>query len=831
MAMRRGSIFASAVLVALAVLAAWWFLAREETSAVVVDARPSVEPLAPESPLIAPPSDTSEAREASAADMTAAVEAPKPELPAGMREVELSVVDPEMKPVPGARVEILLGGEGTLLTDAKGQCRFRADPSVYMLKLELSCEGFAHWRPLLPNQPSVRAVLQPALTLSGRVLDAQTKLPLPEASLYFPHQRCNGCPPTIVVTDPDGAYEATGLSSKQTTVQIRAKGYPSYSSNLELATSAKSVQRDFLIPPGLPLHGRVVDFTSGAPLAGAKVKAGGNWLTATSCVSDARGEFDTQVESNLESQISVTVECEGRCRLIASLSREDLADPAKLEFKLPASPIVEGFLLEESGAPMAGVSAVVGLNWEGQSKAKASGTPPSPSPLSALPASWRFEPSAFLAPTDDTGAFRMTGLVPWSPHYSVRYQSADFEANKLDLDPLPGPGESVHVELRVKRRRVETGNSVHGQVWLNGEFVFHVVEWNAGAQSGKTRTELHEEYRFEKLPAGSVQLHASVQGISAALEGDSVSVELHEGETLRHDFELRVPTGTIRGRAKFVGGGPAAGAGVRAWRSISEPKTMFMTGPEVSTAADGSFTLELPRFDQGYHISAKLGAASASRDDVALGSDDLVIELAASGKLTFRALDSRTREPISTKNWVALARSAGDTEFREQYAMADNAGWLSLEFREGPLELMCRPRSRVGTHQAARATVQIAPGVETRLEVLMEPGLHVQFQLDPPPDESWSDRQVFVVEPENWSAIRFQTDPNGIMHRDGGPAFPGGTIYERMLPFDSSGLAKINCLVPGKYRFKVADTEIALDPATIELTADTSEPIVLRWKP
>ncbi|MEO7154693.1 MAG: hypothetical protein ABI054_08585 [Planctomycetota bacterium] len=99
------------------------------------------------------------------------------------------------------------------------------------------------------------------------------------------------------------------------------------------------------------------------------------------------------------------------------------------------------------------------------------------------------------------------------------------------------------------------------------------------------------------------------------------------------------------------------------------------------------------------------------------------------------------------------------------------------------------------------------------------------------PDERWSDRHVFVVEPENLGAIHITSDETGITFQDGGPAFPASTLSERILKFDPSGRSEINCLAPGKYRFKVVNTEIALEPAQIELTADTSEPIVLRWKP
>jgi hypothetical protein len=60
-------------------------------------------------------------------------------------------------------------------------------------------------------------------------------------------------------------------------------------------------------------------------------------------------------------------------------------------------------------------------------------------------------------------------------------------------------------------------------------------------------------------------------------------------------------------------------------------------------------------------------------------------------------------------------------------------------------------------------------------------------------------------------------------------SFPGFSVAERMLRFDASGAGRVPALGPGRYRIKSAGGAFVFDPQEIELTSDSSEPIVIHW--
>src|SRR6185436_8135690 len=130
-------------------------------------------------------------------------------------------------------------------------------------------------------------------------------------------------------------------------------------------------------------------------------------------------------------------------------------------------------------------------------------------------------------------------------------------------------------------------------------------------------------------------------------------------------------------------------------------------------------------------IWANLAAAVVVRDDVPVGTDDLLLEIAASGRLAVRAVDALTREPILAKDWELWRKSSGDANFMGTVRRPSGSeAWYDAEYPEGPLELMFRPEG-TAPYQHLIATTRIVAGEDRRLEIAMERGVHAQFRLEP----------------------------------------------------------------------------------------------------
>jgi RNA polymerase sigma factor (sigma-70 family) len=121
---------------------------------------------------------------------------------------------------------------------------------------------------------SVKAVLQPARAVIGRVTYADTGRPAAGARVAVRYQ---GAPATEVLTDADGRYRLAGIAGDQMNVAARApdgQPYLMIARRLEWPKGAVEQSVDLAMPRGLLLRGRVVEEGTGRPVADAMVRFG-----------------------------------------------------------------------------------------------------------------------------------------------------------------------------------------------------------------------------------------------------------------------------------------------------------------------------------------------------------------------------------------------------------------------------------------------------------------------------------------------------------------------------------------------------------------------------
>jgi hypothetical protein len=57
-----------------------------------------------------------------------------------------------------------------------------------------------------------------------------------------------------------------------------------------------------------------------------------------------------------------------------------------------------------------------------------------------------------------------------------------------------------------------------------------------------------------------------------------------------------------------------------------------------------------------------------------------------------------------------------------------------------------------------------------------------------------------------------------------------GDIRSRLVSFGEGRTAEVFLLAPGRYRFKVFPSEIAIEPEHVEIAHDHPAPVELRWR-
>ena len=125
-----------------------------------------------------------------------------------------------------------------------------------------------------PGDDGVRIVLVLSAALLGRVTDQATGAPLTSFRLTLQHEGSSSRFPwggSREINDPDGRFKREDLEPGRYEVKLRAAGYVSFSTELDIVQGERLEQNFFLVRAGR-LGGVITDQATGTPLRGAFVK-------------------------------------------------------------------------------------------------------------------------------------------------------------------------------------------------------------------------------------------------------------------------------------------------------------------------------------------------------------------------------------------------------------------------------------------------------------------------------------------------------------------------------------------------------------------------------
>lgn len=202
-------------------------------------------------------------------------------------------------PVPGARVRVFRPGgpaslerETTSAADGTFRLRigFRDDVQLEVLAADLKASGWLALEPGEEDRCQRDVALEDGVLVTGRVLDADSGLPVPGAVVGEGVGAERAC-----VADERGQYRLQGFGG--TELVARAAGYGAVRARNLPAAVEGQLSFDVTLAPGRTVKGRVVD-EDGTPQAGAYVAAiasefgpGGQQADWLATRTDAEGRY------------------------------------------------------------------------------------------------------------------------------------------------------------------------------------------------------------------------------------------------------------------------------------------------------------------------------------------------------------------------------------------------------------------------------------------------------------------------------------------------------------------------------------------------------------
>ncbi len=205
----------------------------------------------------------------------------------------------------------------------------------------------------------------PSASAAGRVYDAATKKPIPNAVVLFRwgYSECNLGASSGYLTDKDGRYSMSGISGGTYAFLVYAKGYLRFvKEDVRILDGRENSGIDLFVSRGCAIEGAVFD-PDGKPLAGAALCLEihlANSMRTQNVNLDERGAFRVQgLEENTVDVRLITRDF-APCRA-AAVHLVDGAD-ARLEFRLSRGGSIRIRADDSSGEPKAGV--MFGLAYE-----------------------------------------------------------------------------------------------------------------------------------------------------------------------------------------------------------------------------------------------------------------------------------------------------------------------------------------------------------------------------------------------------------------------------------------------------------------------------------
>lgn len=747
--------------------------------------------------------------------------------------IALRVLDDDGAPIAGARVETFKDSKRAVrMTDADGRALLPVAPAGKAMRLLVSADGFFHSKTFQPRVPELEVRLPRACALFGRVLEAESELPISGARIRHVHPACQRCDPDELESAADGSYRIDGVPVGRGLVfYVEAEDLRAESVSFEVRQAAPLVEHDFVLEGGVEVIGRVVDFSTALPIADACIYGSGS--RGTIARTDESGSFHGRVFPSLPSErLALTVTAEGHCTMIVDLAPEDARADPPLCVRLPQACGFEGTVRDTEGRVIAGASIGFHEDHAAWSNRIQHAAPTGSSPLAELPTTWQVTAadSDARSSSDERGSFRVTGLVPWT-EYRVRASCEGYRGSGLPHSDLPlaqsgAPGEIRRLDIVLEPLGAVA--TISGRMTLNGEPIAGTVIWRGSARGGSDEADPDGSFRLEQVEPGRVELAALLvdKGWRAWFRGPALALDVAPGSELCHDFTLEMPVAEISGTVRLHSGIPAAG--VRVLARCRERGAEH----ETESGAQGEYILRLPDAGERFDVSAGRAPISCVREAISVGSTGIDLVLPETGMLGLRIVDASTRA-LSASPSLAWRRAASDgwCDVRlPQPDQQDEAGWYEIELPLGPCELLAREDS-LGYRPALRKDVVVRPaGAGEPVELALARGIEIELRLREGSEPIPQEFAVLLLEEGSWSDVRRWIDADGRIHWEEGAEFPGDSVFQRKPHFWAERPATLQGLAPGRHRFKVFPEGIVIEPAELVLDDGANQSIEIAWR-
>lgn len=585
------------------------------------------------------------------------------------RSFVVTVTDPDGSRLAGASVQGAADGWSQVeTTGVEGVAELDVPRAHERLVLRVECEGYAHRRIESETARGPTVMLQPALVLTGRVLDRNTRAPIPAAVVEREHTQCSGCAFDRCVTDAAGCYrlERVPCGSDEAPLRffVRAAGYLGERPEFFVRERVGELVRDFELGARDELHGRVLDLETGAPLAGASVHlcvdvlrtdAGGFFSSASTAALDRAA--DPQYRHHLE------IRAQGYATWLVALA--ELESPVVA--RLPRGARIAGTVRGPDGEPVP--RAKVRLeNWSFADSQR---------PQLLVPEKGSYADPQAPTLSDENGRFRFEGVLPWIDTHVLVAELEGFSRLEAKAPALE-PGQELEAQLVFRRG---SGCVLHGAFTFNGKPARGAVVCTRGRESTSVLVK-DGQYRFESIPEGTVRLAARLDDprVHDLIPEANATVVLEKDGEVRHDFRLQLSMDPISGTVLYEDGAPGEDVGVRV-SSTGQP-SYRRTG---RTGTLGAFRIYVPR-GLSYSVTASVGKIESTRSNVDAGARGVDLVLPKLGSVLVRMLPD-TGDP-QAPGFRAFWRPAGVGEFAwTPLEPKDEQGFSRLRLPVGAVDL------------------------------------------------------------------------------------------------------------------------------------------------
>jgi hypothetical protein len=731
--------------------------------------------------------------------------------------LRLRVLDAyDFRPLEGARVALFDRAEPTTRrTDEQGRCELDvADPPAENLLLVESA-GHLAFRRKAPWEGSETLTLERAATLRARIVAADTGAAVPRAWAEFTPVDCDDCPVQRVIADEQGRVEVAPLAFERVLeLNIGAEGFATRRLAYSLAPEEahEMHEHEIHLPRGVRMFGRITDFTSGQPLAGARVVP-----ASVALVTDANGRFDGHLQPlRGGAEFAFDIQADDHISLTVRGSVAELT--SELELSLPGLAWIGGEVRDEFGEPVAGARV---LYQPAEAERDKQGNLVESTPLYELPAGWQPWIDHPSTTTAEDGSYRLA-VLPWALRGSLSATAREHESQIVPWTRTGPPGSVQDATFRLARSTEPP--TLHGQLLLNGEAVCLAGElrWRGPTRSGSV---IHDPIGGFKavVEPGTIEVDAEFVAFPGRVSLPmSVRLGPHSARVLNPD--VRIEEHRISGSVRDTSG--AAFPGAKVWASCpcpgATPPDDFCFSRFTRSAADGSYQLNVIDFGLPFRIQCFVSGAGEEREGVTAGASGVDFVLPRGRSLFVRVRDERTGEVLAPGRDFELLLRASSARYESAPRLSDEpdpSGFHEYVLPEDRVDLIVLPDATLGPELAPeiRSGLSRSGDEPLRVELVLRRGITLELvnQGEPLPARA----ELYLVEDSLWDSVHRAN------FRDSSDAFQS----RRRVTFDAHGRARLG-LAAGFLRFKLYPEDLVISPESFHLDPG-QPPVEVRWSP